>query len=390
MSRRRLLAGLAVSLIAVGCGGSGSQVRTDTTPRKPGIDPALARSLQRTLGSQRAFFRLPGAAAAVVVPGAGMWSGGSGVADRATGARVDATTPFAIASLTKMFVGALAVKLAAEGRLHLDDRLSRWLPRWPGAAGITLRRLLNQTSGVSLFDSEPSDPVNRAIDRRPRSFWSPQRVLGYARRTGSSPGRDWQYNNANYLLAGLAIEGATHATVARAMRAAILGPLGLDDAVLQPQERERPAAAHGYGRVGHDRRQRDLSDGTGFHPYRSLASAAWTAGGMVASAPSVARFADAALRGSLLTPAGRHDLLGFVPADNVPYIRYGLGIGETFSKRLATNVWSVFGATAGFGATLMHDPGRHITVVVLANQDEATPLTSEIADLLLGQAAAGR
>jgi CubicO group peptidase (beta-lactamase class C family) len=108
---------------------------------------------------------------------------------------------------------------------------------------------------------------------------------------------------------------------------------------------------------------------------------------MVASAPAVARFADAALRGPLLTPAGRRDLLRFVAADNYAYVRYGLGIGEAFSNRMAAPVWAVFGATAGFGATLLHDPARHITVVVLANRDESTGLTAQIADLLLEQVA---
>jgi D-alanyl-D-alanine carboxypeptidase len=386
MVRHRLIAGLTVSLIAVGCGGSGTVVRTETTPRKAVIDPALVRSLQRTLDQQREFFGLPGAAAAVVVPRAGTWAGGSGIADRAGGTKVTPGTSFAIASLTKMFIGVLAARLAADGRLRLDDPLRRWLPGWPHADRITLRRLLNQTSGVSQFGARLSDPLNRAIDRRPRRLWSPQRVLGYAGRPEGAPGRRWEYNNANYVLAGLAIERATGSTAARELRARVLRPLGLTDAVLQPQERAAAPAAHGY-EAARSGALRDLSDGTGLQPYRSAASAAWTAGGMVASAPAVARFADAALRGPLLTPAGRRDLLRFVAADNYAYVRYGLGIGEAFSNRMAAPVWAVFGATAGFGATLLHDPVRHITVVVLANRDESTGLTAQIADLLLEQVA---
>jgi CubicO group peptidase (beta-lactamase class C family) len=61
---------------------------------------------------------------------------------------VVADTPFPIFSITKMFVGALAVKLAQEGRLKLDDPLSRAVTDWPEADRITVRMLLNQTSGV--------------------------------------------------------------------------------------------------------------------------------------------------------------------------------------------------------------------------------------------------
>jgi D-alanyl-D-alanine carboxypeptidase len=81
------------------------------------VEPALARKLQRALDQGREFYELPGAAAALVIPDKGTWWAGSGVADRRSGRRVTARTMFAIASLTKAFVGALALKLAEEGRV---------------------------------------------------------------------------------------------------------------------------------------------------------------------------------------------------------------------------------------------------------------------------------
>jgi CubicO group peptidase (beta-lactamase class C family) len=76
------------------------------------VPPELARKLQHELDQQREFYELPGAAAAVIIPGTGTWSGGSGVADRQAGTRVTGRTTFEIASITKAFVGALALKLA--------------------------------------------------------------------------------------------------------------------------------------------------------------------------------------------------------------------------------------------------------------------------------------
>ncbi len=285
MARRCSVPALfAVLALLWGCGG-------DTTDRQDGsgeqrVEPALAQALAATLDQQREFYELPGAAAAVLMPGKAMWSAGSGIADRRTGAAVTPRTPFAVASLTKPFVAALTVRLAETDRLQLDDTLSEFVPRWPNADRITVRQLLNHTSGVSHFDADLNDPVNRAVDARPRAFWSPQRTLSYAGTPSSEPGARWQYNNANYILAGLVIERATDSTVADQLRKEVLDPLGLDDVVLQPQEQARGAVAHGYGRIRGDRRERDLSDGTGFVPYRSVASSAWTAGGMLASAPS--------------------------------------------------------------------------------------------------------
>src|SRR5215218_1987662 len=282
---------------------------------------------------------------------------------------------------------ALAIKLSETHRLQLDDRLSDYLPRWPNASRITIRQLLNHTSGVSSFDTELGDPLNRAIDAKPRSFWSPRRTLSYARKPSFEPGARWQYNNANYLLAGLVIERATNTTVADALRQQILDPLKLDDVVLQPPERARGPTAHGYGKIGNDRPDRDLSDGGDLVPYRSVASSAWTAGGIVASAESVARFGDAVLRGVALGRNGRKEMTAFVPAEG-PYSAYGLGLGKVHSTRVTDDMWGAVGNFPGFGGTLAHLPSRGVTVVVLANQDDAMRLTADLAERLLEQATA--
>lgn len=385
MPRHALLVAFTVAMLLWGCGGDNASGPRDA--RRKGVDPSLSRALQATLDQQREFRELPGAAAAVVIPGQGVWSGGSGVADRKTGTPVTGHTPFAIASLTKPFIAALTIKLSERGRLRLDDHLSAFVPRWPNANRITLRQLLNHTSGVSSFDTKLSDPINRAIDAKPRRFWSPRRTLSYAGKPSFEPGARWQYNNANYLLAGLAIERATKTTVADALRHEILDPLKLDDVVLQPQERVRAPTAHGYGKIGRDRRKRDLSDGSGFVPYRSVASSAWTAGGLVASAESVARFGDAVLRGSTLTRNDRKEMTAFVPAEG-PYSAYGLGLGRVYSTRVSEDLWGALGTLPGFGGTLAHQASKGVTVVVLANQDDATGLTADLADRLLEQAAA--
>jgi D-alanyl-D-alanine carboxypeptidase len=383
---RRLWLPVLFALVALLWGCGGDKPAGPDGSGEAAIDASLARALKATLDQQREFYELPGAAAAVVIPRKGMWSAGSGVADRKTGAPVTTRTPFAIASLTKPFIAALAVKLSESDRLRLDDKLSKFVPRWPNADRITVRQLLNHTSGVSSFDADLRDPIIRAIDARPRSYWSPQRTLSYAGKPSFEPGARWEYNGANYVLAGLVIERATHSTAARALREQILDPLGLDDVVLQPQERARGATAHGYGAIGHDRRERDLSDGTGLVPYRSVASSAWTSAGIVASAPSVARFGDVALfRGSFVTDDSHKQMLAFVPA-NGPYTGYGLGVGKGYSQQLSQPVWAAVGNFPGFGGILAHLPSKGVTVVVLANRDNATGITAAIADRLLEQA----
>jgi D-alanyl-D-alanine carboxypeptidase len=205
---------------------------------------------------------------------------------------------------------------------------------------------------------------------RPRANLDPQKTLSYTRRKPhAAPGEKWEYNNANHLLAGLVIEHATGGTVAAALRERILDPLKLHDAVLQPQERWRSEPAKAYG--GSPRTARALRIGGRYAPCQSEASYLWTAGGMVASASSVARFADALLRGELLSRDARRELLRFVPAVGA-YDGYGLGVAkaQTFTGKEA---WGSFGAGPEFATSVWHLPAQAITVAVLS---AATPTSA--------------
>ena len=295
------------------------------------------------LDIQRDGYGATGMAAAIVIRGRLFWAGGSGLANRATKAPVTADTPFPIFSITKSFVGALAVKLAQEGRLKLDDPLSGALPDWPNADRITLRTLLNQTSGVGT----PSAAWN--VNRSAAACGLDPRGRPCATRAGhmARPGEKWEYNNANYILAGLVIEHATGGTVAGLLRELILDPLKLRDAVLQPQERPRsepptPTAARRRspalcGPAVATRRTRPRPPG-------------WTAGGR-SSAPVVARFGDALLRGDLLSPDWRRQLLQFVPATGLRRLRPGGRQGPDVDRG---GGWAHLGEGPGFSASVVH------------------------------------
>ena len=123
-------------------------------------------------------------------------------------------------------------------------------------------------------------------------------------------------------------------------------------------------------------REEDLADGSDFVPFRSVASASWTVGGIVASAPSVAKFGDAVLRGELLDCAAREQMTNFQATGGAPeYRSYAFGMGRTHASRLSGPVWVAFGSTSDFAGTLAHLPSKGITAAVLANRDESTRLT---------------
>jgi D-alanyl-D-alanine carboxypeptidase len=161
--------------VAVGCGGSSSQHqpadRRDHSPARGqagGFDPVLSSRLQETLDRVRTDQGIPGASAAVLIPGEGIWTGNSGEADTRTHRPVTDRTLFAAGSITKTFVAALMLKLAERDVLDLDDHLSRWVPEFPNSRSISLRQLLNHTSGTSNFTDEPAFAKPNSATRTPR------------------------------------------------------------------------------------------------------------------------------------------------------------------------------------------------------------------------------
>ena len=124
-----------------------------TAPSSAGlpVDPTTAATLQRALEAARKSMVIPGVAATVILADGRTWTGVAGDAVAATHAKVAPQTPFAIASLTKTFTAALILRLADEGQLTIDDTLARWLPDYPNAARITLKMLLQHTSGLADF-----------------------------------------------------------------------------------------------------------------------------------------------------------------------------------------------------------------------------------------------
>ena len=336
-------------LVLASCGGGGAE-------------PPLGVRLQRTLDSERAGQRIPGAAAAVVDGGRVVWVGASGLADVRRRVPVRRDTRFAIASVTKPFVAGLVVHLAVTGVLSLDDPLSRWLPRFPGARRIALRELLNHTSGL---DDYVTDGRFLAAERRrgPQFEWAPRQLLRYVPSPLAAPGERWNYSNANYLLLGLVVERATHRR---------LGAQLPDAFVFQPQERPTGEVAVG----NFDGRQ---SRNNPFVPDRQTASSAWASGNLLAGAGDLARLGD-----PLLRAAPRRGMTRWVEAFGDAR---GYGLGLMHIRLAGHEAWGHSGDIYGFHSELWYLPSADVTVVALVNrnvQDDRRRLVEALARVAVG------
>jgi D-alanyl-D-alanine carboxypeptidase len=201
-SRRGLpFAAAAAICILGGCGSD-----KPTTKARPLDRPQLQQLLADLTRDQRS------AAVALAQTTTGVWHGAS---DAGRPTRTPAPKRFGIASTTKTFVATVVLQLAAERHLSLDDPVERWLPGLvPNGRKITIRQLLNHTSGLS----------NDVSGRPPR-----ERVRMAARQgLYAQPGTTFAYSNTNYVVLGLIVEEVTGHRVDRAVQERILRPLHLD------------------------------------------------------------------------------------------------------------------------------------------------------------------
>lgn len=281
------------------------------TPRRVSL-PQLARSLVKA--------GAPGAIVYVRTPTATR-SGAAGFADRAALVTMRAVDRYRIASVTKAYIAVVVLQLEAEGRLDIDDPVERWLPGLvPNGGAITLRELLNHTSGIYNY-TDDNDFLQRLI-ADPGRAWPPREliVVALAHPPLFAPGANWSYSSTNYILLGLVVEAVTGKTLGQVLQERIFTPLSLTATSFPLGIELGPDFVHGYVR---------LAPGTPLLDIAPLVSPswAWAAGGIVSNARDVTTFYRALLTGRLLPPMQLNEMK--IPSTVAG--TYGLGIFSEFT-----------------------------------------------------------
>ncbi|MEU7865261.1 serine hydrolase domain-containing protein [Dactylosporangium sp. NPDC049140] len=275
-----------------------------------------------------------------------------------------------IGSNTKTFTATVVLQLVGEGRLGLDDSVADHLPEFGLDPRITVRMLLQHTSGVFNFTGEyfedgtivpgMPNPLQQGREWLENRFHAhrPEELVRFAlaKPPRFEPGADWSYANTNYVLARLLIEKVTGRTVAEEMQRLILGPLGLKGTIV-PDGAEIPEPhAHGYYRY-----EDQTVDVTRHDP-------SWISSGgdMISTTRDLQTFISALVGGRLL-PA---PLLAEMCTPH-PKVGYGLGVfvqdAPDGGKIITHN-----GGTAGHAALMYSTPdGRRTLTAALNYVDDA-------------------
>ncbi len=262
----------------------------------PTLTPTLRRALQARLAAVRKKYAYPGVSVAIIFPDGSTWAGASGMADIAGKTPVTPATAFAIASVSKTFTSALVMSMVQDGRVDLDASVRSYLPDLKIDPKVTVRQLLDHTSGLRDYFLNPR--IDPALLKDTARQWQETDSLSFVGKPYFKPGRGWHYSNTNYLVLGMLAERVGRAPLGEQLRERFLDPLGLTHTYYQPSEQPRGPVAHGYrfATAAKDAVAVDLSDGTGIVPFTSVVTAAAGAGGIAASATDIARWARVALR----------------------------------------------------------------------------------------------
>jgi D-alanyl-D-alanine carboxypeptidase len=374
------------------------QITPKNAPSGPAIAAAAPGDLRdrvsQGLEEWRALNHVPGVAVSIRRGGASVVDVAAGAASLTeTGARDRTLTPddtFNIGSVSKTLTAAATLRMAARGALSLDDRLARWYPGYPNAKDITVRMLLDQTSGVASYTE--TNEFAEAITNKPDTPWRPGQALAAAAKAKptSAPGERHSYSNTNYLLLSSILESVSGKSLGHVLQSELATPAGL-----QTGELTFPAQSGSYPTTAEplhftDTRWTSIRDAF-YGPNSLLRSTVTGDGGFVTSTRNLAKLGEAILRkgGSVLDEQSRSAMLS--AADTSPDA-YGFGIvrGSLDVPESGTtpSYWHN-GGIPGYKTLLTHLPEHDTTIAITVNgtpldDPPLTELTSLLASLTLG------
>ena len=319
--------------------------------------------------------KVPGLSLAVMKGGSLVRAKGYGLANIETGTAVTPDTVFRIGSLTKQFTGAAIVLLQQDGKLSVDDKLSKFLPEVPRAGDITLRQMLNHTSGLGNY-----------TDRSTRGAFLASARLDYDDNAllaemlahteplfAHEPGTNWAYSNTAYVLLGLVAAKVAREAWPAFFQRRLFAPAGLTSTVVDDQKDVVAHRASGYsGRAGSDTEWDNAAFIGMTYP--------GAAGNIRSTATDLCRWHAALLGGRVVGPAGLQAMLtpgrlkdGSVPmvvqTANAPKTSLNYGFGLFIDDVNGHASVSHAGGIFGFTSDLRSFPKDKTSITILTNTD---------------------
>ncbi len=324
----------------------------------------LATTLDKAAQDGFAATSAKGAVVAVQSPN-GLFLKAYGVADMTTGTPMTTDIYQRVGSITKPFTGTLALQLAADGKLGLDDPISKYVDGVTNGDTVTIRMLADMTSGISSYTKD--DAWQKVFFAEPSRVWTPDELLtaGLALKPEPfAPGTAFDYSNTNTILLGKVIEKVTGKTYQDVLSERILTPLGLTHTIFPAGSPAFPDPhAQGLTLQGGHGTPENPANATDWNP-----SWGWTAGELISNAQDLLRFGRAEATGAGVLPAKQQveRLTSFREFQGPGNGGYGLGWG-------CQNGWvGHTGELPGYNTSMFYSTTDDTTVITMVNSDIPT------------------
>lgn len=356
-----------------------THVNADKSVRSGNVSEETTQTtdtFQRLLDSLRMQLGFPGATAAYVMPDGRIENASTGLADK------DARTPMTLdarmlaASIGKTFVGALAAVLHKEGIIRLDTPVSHylgskpWFQRLPNAHQITLRHLLNHTSGLPdhvYMKAFTTDVARKWADQD--NFFTSEMLVQYILDQPAifEPGKGWHYSDTGYIIAGMAMEAAAGKELFAMITDRFLKPLKLQN-TSPSSKRHLPGLVPGYTSMGSKfgfPKKTTNHDGL-MHWHPSMEGAG---GGLISNSHDLALWGWFLHNGKAVTPAALDEILNAVQVTSESEsIGYGLGVSIDMKGKYGPVVGHG-GWIPGYCSSLRYYPEYHVAIAFQVNTD---------------------
>ena len=342
-------------------------------PAQKTVDDALAKKIDAVMAE---IYKPgePGAAIIVRKDGKTIFRKGYGMADMELGIPIEPDMVFRLGSITKQFTAVSVLMLAEQGKLSLQDEITKFLPHFPTQGRtILLEHLLTHTSGLKSYTnlSEWLPLWRKDMTVREIIDLTKDKPMEFA------PGERWNYNNTGYVLLGAVIEKVSGLTYEDYVNKNIFGPLGMKHSYYGNTERIIPRRIPGY-----------QMDKGGFvnAPYLSMTQP-YSAGSLLSSVDDLAIWNDAVFSGKLIKKEWLDKALTPYPLKNGESTGYGYGwfIADYQGQRIIEHG----GGINGFSAYEMTLPEDRVFLAILTNSAAAgrdpEPRAVKIAGLILGK-----
>jgi CubicO group peptidase (beta-lactamase class C family) len=314
----------------------------------------LVKKLDSLAGSGVLENRAVGIAAAVVRGNDTLLMKGYGKADVEWNVPMPADALFEIGSITKQFTTVALLQLRDDGKLSLDDEITKWLPDFDMRGNkVTLRRLLDHTSGIKGLTEMPEFGNLSSNPRFPRdSAYALIKRYPFDFKTGEAQ----IYNNSAFWLLGLVVEKASGTTYENYVEKKLFEPLGMKRSMYCNSAENVERRAHGYG----------VQNGVIRRAPTNVHTWPFSAGSLCSTAGDMVTWLKALHGGKLLSPKSYAEMTTPAKLNDGTVTRYGMGIAVGKDIR-GLNFIGHGGSIAGFVSEATWYPDAQAAIVVLMN-----------------------